>query len=113
MKTATASVVLPCGRDTFWKVFLSPDYARALYLEELRYKALEVLESTETSRKLRVTPRVNMPGPIEKLIGDTFTYEDHGTLDRERHVWTWQMVQPTPPSGSKPRKLIVTTRGTV
>lgn len=114
MKTVTASVVLPCARDTFWKVYLSAEYARALYLDELRYKALELLESTDTSRKMRVTPRLNLPGPIEKLIGDSFVYEDHGTLDRERHVWTWSMVQPaTLPAGAKPRKNIVTTRGKV
>ena len=114
MKTVTASVVLPCSAAKFWETYLSPDYAKALYLGELRYKALEVLEATPTSRKLRVTPKLDLPAPLEKLIGDAFTYEDHGTLDREKNVWTWRMVQPTNlPPGAKPRKNVVTTSGTL
>lgn len=113
MKTLTNSVVLPCARDTFWKIYLDPEYVKALYLGELGYRGLEVLEATQSTRKLRVTPKVNLPGPVEKLIGDSFTYEDHGTLDRTTHVWTWSMVQPKPPPGGKARSSVVTTRGTV
>ena len=113
MKTVTASVVLPCARETFWKVYLDPSYARDLYLDVLGYRALDVLESGDTARKLRVAPKLNLPGPVEKLLGDAFVYEDHGTLDRERHVWTWRMVQPPPPPGGKPRREVVTTRGTI
>lgn len=114
MKTVTASVVLPCAREVFWKAYLDPAYSKALYLLELHYKALDVLEATDSTRKLRVVPKLSLPGPIEKLIGDSFAYEDHGTLDREKNVWTWSMVQPTElPPGAKPKKNIVTTRGTV
>lgn len=112
MKTSTASVSLACSPETFWKVYLDPAYLRALYLEELQYKRFEVLEVTETSRKLKVTPKLNVPGPVEALIGDSFTYEDHGTLDRARNEWTWRMVQPAVlEPGAKPRRDVVTTRG--
>ena len=114
MKTATASVVLPCSPERFWSVYLDPAYLRALYLDELRYKGLEVLEVTPTSRKLRVVPKLNMPGPIEAMIGDSFAYEDHGTLDSARNEWTWRMVQPQQlDPRAKPRKDVVTTRGVV
>lgn len=107
MKTLSHSVVLPCSRETFWKTFLSPDYARTLYLDVLGYRGLDVLEATDTSRKLRVVPKVALPGPLEKILGD-FRYEDHGTLDREKHLWTWRMV---PPPGAG--KQMVTTRGSL
>ena len=110
MKTATASVVLPCTPSTFWDVYLDPETIKAVYLGELQYKALEVLETTATSRKLRVTPKLNLPGPIASLIGDAFVYEDHGTLDREKNLWTWRMV---PPSNGPKRRDIVTTSGTL
>jgi hypothetical protein len=106
VKTLTHTVVLPCSRETFWKTFLSPDYARTLYLDVLGYRSLDVLEATDASRKLRVVPRVPLPSALEKLLGD-FSYEDHGTLDRERHLWTWRMV---PPGRGKPA---VTTRGSL
>lgn len=112
MKTSTSTVLLPCTPDVFWRVYLDPAYLRGLYLGELGYKALDVLEVTESSRKMRVVPRLNMPGPIESLLGDSFAYEDHGTLDRAKNEWTWSMVQPKVlDPRAKPRKEVVTTRG--
>ncbi len=114
MKQATAAVSLPCTPDAFWKLYLDPAYARALYLGELGYRGLEVLEATETTRKLRVVPKLNLPGPIASLLGDSFAYEDHGTLDRTGNLWTWSMVQPAVLGpGAKPRKNVVTTSGTL
>jgi hypothetical protein len=114
MKTLTNSFVLPCRVETVWKAYLDPAYVRALYLETLKYRGLDVLEMTESSRKMRVVPKLALPAPIQKLICDSFAYEDHGTLDRARNVWTWQMVQPAQlAAGAKPKPGIVTTRGTV
>jgi hypothetical protein len=114
MKTATSSVLLPCTPEVFWRVFLDPEYVRGLYLGELQYKRCEVLEITDTSRKLRIVPKMNLPGPVASLIGDSFMYEDHGTLDRAKNVWTWQMVQPKDlDPRAKPKKDVVKTRGTV
>jgi len=113
VKQATATVSLPCTPDVFWKRYLDPEYTRALYLGELGYKGLDVIEISETSRKLRVVPKLNVPGPIASLLGD-FAYEDHGTLDRDKNVWTWRMVQPAVLApGAKPRKNVVTTSGTL
>lgn len=114
MRKATASVSLACSPEAFWRIYLDPAYVKALYLDELRYKACEVLEISETARKLRVVPRLNLPGPIEALIGDGFAYEDHGTLDRATATWTWQMVQPRELApGAKARKDVVRTSGTL
>lgn len=114
MKTITQSFVLPCRVETVWKAYLDPAYVRALYLETLQYRGLDVLEMTERGRKMRVVPKLNLPGPIQKLVGDSFAYEDHGTLDRERNVWTWQMVQPAQLApGAKAKPGIVSTRGVV
>ncbi|HEX9104440.1 MAG TPA: DUF2505 family protein [Polyangia bacterium] len=104
MKTVTATALLPCTPETFWKIFLDEGYTRALFLDELQFKELTVLELTETSRKIRVVPKVSLPGPLQKLVGDTFAYEEHGTLDRARNEWTWRML---------PRKEIISTRGKV
>jgi hypothetical protein len=104
MKTVTGTSLVPCSPETFWKVFLDESYTRALLLDELQFKELTFLELTESARKIRVVPKVNLPGPLQKLIGDSFAYEEHGTLDRARNEWTWHMV---------PRKEIVATRGKV
>jgi hypothetical protein len=104
MKNVTVTTVLPCSAATFWKVFLDEGYTRAFYLDELQFKELTFLELTESSRKVRVVPKLNLPAVLQKLIGDSFAYEEHGTLDRARNEWTWRMI---------PRKEIVATRGKV
>lgn len=94
MKASTTSIVLPCTPDTFWAAFVDESYLRALYLEELEYRAFAVIESGETSRKLRIVPKMSLPAPVARLIGESFAYEEHGMLDRARSEWTWRMVQP-------------------
>ncbi len=114
MKTSTATAILPCTPETFWAAFLDESYLSALYLGELECRAFDVIEIGEVSRKLRIVPKMKLPAPVAKLIGDSFAYEDHGTLDRARNEWTWRMVQPANlDPKSKPRKDVVAMHGTV
>lgn len=113
MKTSTTSVVLACTPDTFWSTFLDESYVRTLYVDELEYHAFGILELSATSRKLRIAPNMRLPAPVAKLIGDSFVYEEHGTLDRANNDWTWRMVQPANlDSKRKPRKDAVIMHGT-
>ena len=113
MKTSTTSAALPCTPDTVWASFFDEPYLRALYLDELESRAFDVLELGDTSRKLRIVPKMKLPSPVAKLIGDSFAYEEHGTLDRASNEWTWRMVQPANlDPKSKPRKDAVTMHGT-
>lgn len=102
MKTVTFQTTLPCSAQTFWQVFLDLDYTRRLYLDGLQFHEFQVLGATEATRRLHLAPK--LPAGVHKLVGDSFAYEDHGTLDRARNLWTWKMV---------PRKEIVATRGTM
>lgn len=110
MKRVTTTFTLPCTAETFWSVFLDPAYTRAFYLDELHFKGLRVLESGETTRKLHITPRLNLPGPIARLVGDSFAYEEHGTLDRKTDTWSWRMVRPAGVGSSQ--KDLISTSGT-
>jgi Protein of unknown function (DUF2505) len=110
MKTVTESFVLPCPPEAVWRLFLDEAYLRALYLEELEFKGLSVLELGEAARKLRIVPRINLPAALEKLVGESFAYEDHATLDRAQGVWTWKMVQP---AQARPKKELVSTHGMI
>ena len=112
MKTSTTSALLPCTPDTFWASFLDASYLRALYLDGLGARAFDVLDIGEASRKLYIVPKLKLPAPVAKLIGESFAYEEHGTLDRAKNEWTWRMVQPANlDPKSKPRKDAVTMRG--
>jgi hypothetical protein len=114
MKTSTTSALLPCTPEAFWAAFLNESYLEALYLDELGYRAFAVIEIGETSRKLRIVPKMKLPAPVAKLIGDSFAFEERGTLDRANGEWTWRMVQPANiDSKTKARKDVVMMHGTV
>jgi hypothetical protein len=109
MKRLTETFLFPCSVDTFWGVFTDAAYVRSLYFDCLQFKGFDVLASSPTSRTLRIVPKLNLPATLAKLIGDAFAYEEHGTLDRAKSQWTWQMVHPAGSIGGK----LVSTRGTV
>lgn len=115
MKTITESFPLPCTPDQFWTIFLDEDYTKALYSDALGFRSFQILEKTDTSRRTLCSPKVNLPGPIAKLMGDSFAYEEHGTLDRDKGEWTWKMVQPAgvkkPPTISSRGVMRVTADG--
>jgi hypothetical protein len=107
MKKVTESFDLDCTPEHFWRVFLDENYSRALYLEQLRFKGFKLLELKDASRKLHLSPSLNLPGVIEKLVGDSFAYEEHGSL--AGNTWTWKMVQPSHIT----KKPMVQTSGTI
>ncbi|MCC6807509.1 MAG: DUF2505 family protein [Deltaproteobacteria bacterium] len=110
MKTCTSSVVLPCSPERFWQIYLDDAFLRALYLDALQYKAFSIIEGGTESKKLHIVPKLNLPGPIAKLMGDSFAYEQHGRLDRAKSLWTWQML---PPAAHASKKQLVSTHGSI
>lgn len=108
MRKATVTHTFDCDLETFWQAFLDDAYTTRLYREGLGFPKIEILDRTETTRRMRVVPKMNLPGPIAKLIGDSFAYEDHGTLDKAAQTWRWKMLPSTTQTTLK-----MTTEGTV
>lgn len=104
MKKVTESVVLACDASTYWGLLFDEAYLKELYLQVLGFKDFAMIDKSERARKLRIVPKVNLPGPLAKMIGDRFTYEEHGTLDAASNLWTWKMVA---------KNDMVATRGTI
>jgi hypothetical protein len=110
MKRLTQSWLIACSAERFWQVFFDDAYSQALYLDAFKFKAYRVLAKDARTRKLHVSPRLNLPGPVAKLVGDSFAYEQHGTFDRAAGTFTWKMAQPGDVTG-KPG--IVSSSGTI
>jgi hypothetical protein len=95
MKKLTLKHEINCSADQFWKVFFDKDFNRTLFKDALGFPEYEILEQEESDsqvrRKVRGRPKMNMPKPVMKLLGDSFGYEEEGTLDRKSGVWRWKM----------------------
>jgi hypothetical protein len=85
--------------DTFWKVFLDKEFNESLYTGTLGFPDFKVLEQTETdttiSRKVAGQPKMDVPGPVAKLIGPGFRYTEEGSMNKSERVWRWKMTPST------------------
>jgi hypothetical protein len=88
--------VYNCNVDTFWKVFFDLEYQKALFRDGMRFPAFEQLSFQESDRQIRrvirVKPRVvAVPAPIQKLIGDGVSYEEHGVFDKSSRNFKFEI----------------------
>ncbi len=93
-----------CTPEVFWKLFFDPEFNQALFKDGLKFEVAEVLEATDTTRRMRCKPKMELPRALKKIAGDSFGYEERGRM--EDGVWHWTVI-PT----LKPDK--VTNTGTV
>lgn len=95
MRKVTRRHTIPCDVDTFWKVFFDKAFNEELHIKELGFSKFEIISQTETARRLRGVPKLNMPKPVAALIGDGFAYEEEGSFDRAKSVFRWKMIPST------------------
>jgi hypothetical protein len=95
MKKLEKRHTIDCDVDTFWKVFFDPEFNKELYLKALGFTKYDVLEQTDTGRRVRGTPKVNMPKPVMALIGEGFSYVEEGRFDKAGSAYRWKMTPST------------------
>ncbi len=92
----TVTHEINCSADHFWKLFFDPEFNTRLYREALGFPKYEVLKHEETdaqiTHKVMGQPKMNMPGPVAKLLGSNFVYTEEGTFDRATKIWRWKMT---------------------
>ncbi len=96
MRRFTIVQDLDTDPTTHWRLFLDDIYDRTQYLEGFHYHSYEVLlhkeEGDVITRNVRVTPRLDLPGPVAKLFGPRFAYTEEGRFDKTKQVWTSRLV---------------------
>jgi len=92
----TVSHEINCDEETFWKTFFDKTFNEKMYREGLGFSEFNVLEQTETdakiTRKTAGMPKMEMPGPVAKLLGSNFRYTEDGTFDKASKKWSWKMT---------------------
>jgi hypothetical protein len=81
--------------DTYWnQIFFNPEYNERLYKQALGFKDFQILELTgepgqRRTRKMRTEPKAEAPAVVKKLIGDSLSYTETGSLDPATKIWTY------------------------
>ena len=85
-----------CNADRFWKVHVDREFNEKLYREVLGFPEFNIVDQQETEREIRRRcvgqPKMNMPGPILKLLGPSFRYTEEDTFDKASSVWRWKTI---------------------
>jgi hypothetical protein len=92
----TVTHTIECNEETFWKVFFDRDFNTELFLKHLGFPEYSILDQHETDReivrKVSGTPKMDMPGPVLKLLGPGFKYVEEGRFDRATKRWNFKMT---------------------
>lgn len=86
------------GPDTFWReVFFDPAFNERLYREALQFESVKILEENveadgRRTRRMAVTPRLDLPAPIKKVLGDSVSYVEEGRYDLARPSWIVRVI---------------------
>ena len=100
MPTFTVSHEINCDEETFWKLFFDKEFNERMYKEGLGFPEFSIVEQTESEteikRKTAGKPKLtNMPGPVAKLLGDSFRYTEVGSMGKKQKVWRYKLTPST------------------
>jgi hypothetical protein len=88
-----------CNEETFWKIFFDKTFNETLFREGLQFPDYRILEQRETDteifRKVAGQPKLNMPGPVMKVLGSGFRYVEEGLFNKATKLWSWKMIPST------------------
>jgi hypothetical protein len=87
---------LRCTPERHWKLFFDPDWTKELILDGLAFNKCEVgdLERSGdiTTRMMRVEPKIDVPGPVARLLGPKLGYTEKGTFNETTKAWNYALV---------------------
>ena len=89
---------LDCNAETYWsKCAFDPEFNRRLFFEELKFRSYELLEHKDLAdsivRRVKAEPQTpNLPGPVKKVLGDSFGYTEEGTFDKKTQRYSFRTI---------------------
>ena len=90
---------IECDPETFWKLFLDKTFNEKMFKEALGFPRYDVVDQRETDkevvRKVSGQPKLDAPGPVQKLLGSSFSFVEEGRFDKTSKVWHWKMIPST------------------
>ena len=85
-----------CSPEVFWKLQFDPAFNEALLRAAMKVEDFKILKFEENDREIRRTttgqPKIDLPGPIKKIMGSGFGYTEEGKFDKATQTWTWKIT---------------------
>ncbi|MFF5284565.1 DUF2505 family protein [Streptomyces sp. NPDC013171] len=85
--------------ERVWEQFLDRKFNEQFYQEALGWPQWSIEEQSDTGeevvRKVAMTPRRELPGPIAKVLGTGFRQAEEGTFASTTRTGTWRRIPST------------------
>lgn len=85
MGSFTMTHDIDCDVERFWKLFWDRDFNAKMFAH-LEFPKWEIVEQKETDKEIvriiKATPKLDMPGPVAKVLGPGFGYTEEGRFDK-------------------------------
>lgn len=95
----TVTHEINCNAENFWKLFFDKDFNVKLYKEGLGFPEFTIVDQRETDvdlvRKVVGSPKMEVPGPVAKVLGSNFRYTEEGKFDKAAKIWRWKLIPST------------------
>lgn len=95
----TVTHEIHCNAENFWKLFFDKDFNVKLYKEGLGFPEFTIVDQRETDadlvRKVVGSPKMEVPGPVAKVLGSNFRYTEEGKFDKAAKIWRWKLIPST------------------
>lgn len=85
---------LDCTPQRHWELFFDPEWTRTLILDGLGFSTCVVhpvrQENGKRHRDMDVTPKLDVPAAVAKLLGPKLGYTERATYDEAQQTWTYK-----------------------
>ena len=89
---------LACDAETYWACVLDDLYARALFVETLRFKRYDAKNRDLVRNVTRLVDAEPPPDGVPALLRNKLAYVEEGDLDRARSLYTFHTINRAIPS---------------
>ena len=96
MQRHTLAHEINCPPARMWELFFSNEFNIEMYEGGLGFPSCTIPELRDDGkilhRRMVMVPKLEMPKPVAKIVGDRVGYEEIGDWVRSANEWRWQLI---------------------
>jgi hypothetical protein len=82
---------IDCTPKRFWELYFDPAFQDSLFLDGLGWSKPEIIRfedgDKELLRDIKAFPKLELPGPLAKLIKEALGYTERARFDKDKEVF--------------------------
>jgi hypothetical protein len=96
MQRHTLDHELSCTPERMWPLYFDDAFNIVMYEQGLGFPSCKIVERRDDGdklfRRMAMIPKLEMPKPVAKIVGDRVGYEEIGDWVRSEGVYHWRLL---------------------